>query len=119
MKKILLSTVLLSASALSAADATGLWVGKGAKADPKYGLIPTTFKVGITQAGSQITGFMMRDKHQAVNFTSGAISGNEITISYREDTNIVTGHLTVNGAQVAGRLTSTSGEVYNFSATKQ
>jgi hypothetical protein len=119
MKKILLSTVLLVASALSAADATGLWVGKGGKADPKYGVIPTTFKIGLTQAGSKITGFIIRDKHEAVNFTSGSISGNDIMISYREDTNIVTGHLTVDGVQVSGRLTSTSGEVYNFAATKQ
>jgi hypothetical protein len=119
MKKLLLSALLLSVSVLSAADATGLWVGKGAKADPKYGMIPATFKVGITQAGSKITGFLMRDKHEAVNFTSGAISGNEITISYREDTNIVTGHLTLSGTEVTGRLTSTSGEVYNFAATKQ
>ena len=119
MKKTILSIVLLSASLLSAADATGLWVGKGAKADPKYGLIPTAFTVGITQAGSAITGFMIRDKHTPATFTSGAISGNEITISYREDKNIVTGHLSVSGSTVTGRLTSTSGEVYNFSATRK
>jgi hypothetical protein len=119
MKKLFFSALLLSVSALYAADATGLWVGKGSKADPKYGMIPTDFKIGITQAASKITGFVMRDKHDAVNFSSGAISGNEITISYNEGANIITGQLTVDGNQIVGRLTSTSGEIYSFSATKQ
>jgi hypothetical protein len=82
-------------------------------------MIPADFKIGITQAASKITGFVMRDKHNAVKFSSGAISGNEITISYQEDANIITGRLTVSDTQLVGRLTSTSGEVYTFSATKQ
>jgi hypothetical protein len=119
MKKLLFSVLLLSVSALIASDVTGLWVGKGSKADPKYGMIPSNFQIGITQAGSKITGFMMRDKHDAVKFTSGAISGNQITISYSEGTSLFTGQLSVSGTQVTGRLTSSAGEVYLFSATKK
>ena len=119
MKKLLLSAVLLSVSVLFANDVTGLWVGKGSKADIKYGMIPANFQIGITQAGTQITGFVMRDKHDAIKFTSGAISGNQVTISYSEGSNLFTGQLTVSGNQLMGRLTSTSGEVYIFSATKK
>jgi len=119
MKKLLLSVLLLCVPALFADDVTGVWVGKGNKADSKYGMIPADFQIGLTQAGSKISGFVMRDKHDAIKFTSGAIAGNQVTISYSEGADLFTGQLTVSGNQVAGRLTSTAGEVYIFSATKK
>ena len=64
MKKLILSVLLLSASVLSAADISGLYVGKGLKADPKYGSIPSNLQLSITQAGNSFTGFLEKPYYQ-------------------------------------------------------
>jgi hypothetical protein len=119
VKKLFLSALLFSAAILSAADLTGLYAGKGVKADQKYGPLGSDFQIGLTQAGSAITGFLIQGKSPAIQFTGGAVSGNQVTISLTEGKVLFTGLFTVDGNQLSGRLTGSDGDVYTIALTKR
>jgi hypothetical protein len=119
MKRLFLSAVLFSVSVLSAADLTGLYIGKGVKPDQKYGSLGADFQIGLTQAGSTITGFLIQGKSPAIRFTSGAVSANQVTISLTQGTVVFTGLFSLSGSQLSGRLTGSDGEVYTIALTRQ
>jgi hypothetical protein len=116
MKKLVV--VLLSlASFLTAqsSSVSGIWNGKGGIEDPKYGSVPMTAQMTLQQAGSSLSGTLKIGNGKIMQLSSGAVSGNTITFAVGSGT----GSLTQNGAQLTGRLTSSTGKIFDVVFAQQ
>lgn len=113
MKKFALVMLALAAS-LQAADYSGIWNGKGGYPDPKYGSVPDTAQLTLLQAGSSLTGTLKIGNGKVIPITSGHVSGSTITFVVSGGT----GTLTQNGARLQGRLTSSTGKIFDIVFTK-
>jgi len=117
MKKLAI-IILVGASALSAADFSGIWSGKGGKEDPRYGTVPATAQMTLLQAGASLGGTVKLGNGKPVKITSGNVSGNHLSVVLAVKNGQVTGSLTQTGAQLTGKMTASNGEVYDFVFTK-
>jgi hypothetical protein len=121
MKKLVV--VLLSlASFLTAqsSSVSGIWNGKGGVEDPKYGSVPMTAQMTLQQAGSSVSGTLKIGNGKIMQITSGAVSGNTITFAVGNgSTTVGSASLTQSGAQLAGKLTSSTGSIFDVVFTQQ
>jgi ABC-type phosphate/phosphonate transport system substrate-binding protein len=117
MKKLAIM-MLASALSLAAADYSGIWSGKGGKEDSRYGTVPATAQMTLLQAGSSLSGTIKLGNGKPVKITSGNVSGNHLSVVLAMPNGQVTGSLTQTGAQLAGKMTASNGEVYDFVFTK-
>ena len=109
MKKLLF-VILAAAVSLSAADYSGVYVGKGAEPSARYGGgVPHTVQMTLRQVGNALQGTVQLDKGPICNITSGSVSGNSINIVVGSNTFRATGQLAVDGNTLTGTMTSTSG----------
>ena len=109
MKKLVM-IALASAASLAAANFSGIWNGKGGFEDPKYGLVPQTAQLTLLQAGSSLTGTLKLGNGKPIPITSGTVSAGSITFAVGSGG---TGKLTEQGGKLAGKLTSSTGKVYD------
>lgn len=117
MKKFVPILVVLAGSLL-ASDHSGIWYGKGGYEDPKYGTVPEVATITLLQAGSTIKGTLRIGGQNAkiLTITSGTVNGATITFAVGSDQ---TGTLTEDGAQLKGRLTSSTGRVLDLVFNKR
>jgi hypothetical protein len=115
MKKLVCVAFAFAVS-LAAADYSGIYNGKGGFEDPKYGSVPSTAQMTLTQAGSAISGTLKIGNGPIIKLSAGSISGSQITFAAG---NGGTGSLTVNGTQLQGKLTSSTGKILDVVFTKQ
>ena len=114
MKKSAIIMFVFAAS-LAAADSSGIWNGKGGIEDAKYGSVPQTAQMTLLQAGSSVSGTLQIGNGKPMPISAGTVSGNQITFVVTGGT----GRLTQNGAQLSGKLTSGTGEVFDIVFSKQ
>lgn len=119
MKKILAATLLFSASVLSAADVSGVYVGKATQTNSQYphpSAVPLTLT--LQEIGPQING-LIQFNNDTIKLTSGSISGNQVTVAFPMAGTQYTGSLTVSGNTVTGTVTAHAGPSMSLSATKK
>lgn len=117
MKKLLVVLLLtLTPCLAAAADLSGIWNGKGGKEDPNYGSVPVTVQMTLLQAGSSVTGTLKMGNGPIFQIPSGSVSGDAIT--FVVGNGIGSGSFTWNGTNLSGRLTSSSGDIYDIVFTQ-
>ena len=114
MKKSLILMLALAGSL--AADASGIWNGKGTLPDPKYGHIPVTAQLTILQAGTSLKGTFKAGNGKPVPIT-GTVSGTQVTFAVASGA--VTANLQQNGTQLTGTMTSNAGMVATMVFTQK
>jgi hypothetical protein len=114
MKKLAIVAFAFAAS-LAAADYSGTYDGKGGFEDPKYGSVPSTAQMTLIQSGSSVSGTLKIGNGAIIVLSNGVVSGSQITFAAGKGG---TGSLTVNGAQLQGRLTSSTGKILDIVFTK-
>jgi hypothetical protein len=117
MKKLAIM-MLVGAAALSAADFSGIWSGKGGKEDPRYGTVPATAQMTLLQAGASLSGTVRLGNSKPAKISSGSVSGNQLTVVLIGSVGQITGRLTQTGSQLTGKMTASNGDVYDFVFTK-
>jgi hypothetical protein len=115
MKKLLLAAVAFTVS-LSASDYSGSYTGKGGIESVKYGSVPQTANMTLSQAGTSLTGTLQLGNGPIIKITSGSVSGT--TLSFAIGNGGGSGTLTQNGTQLQGRLTSSKGDILDIVFTK-
>jgi hypothetical protein len=118
MKK-LATLALLLAGGLSAADFSGIWDGNGSTPDPKYGNIPVVMQMTLLQAGNNLTGTIKINNAPPTKITSGSVNGSNATIVVVSQNRQSTGQITINGPQIVGRVTTSTGKVYTIVLKKR
>ena len=119
MKK-LATLALLLAGGLSAADFSGIWNGNGSVQDSKYGSLPTTMQMTLLQAGNSLTGTLKVNNAKPAKITSGTVNASNATIvMVSPQGHQSTSQLTINGNQITGRVTTSTGKVYTVLLKKQ
>ncbi len=113
MKK--LAVALALAASLAAADYSGIYKGAGGFEDTKYGSVPATATLTLLQAGSSVSGTLRIGNGPLIKISSGSVSGSQITFAVSGGSGV----LTVNGANLQGRLTSSTGKVLDIVFAKQ
>jgi hypothetical protein len=118
MKK--LATILLMLGAtLSAADYSGTYTGKGGIEDARYGSVPQTAQLTVLQSGSTFKGTMKLGNGKPAQITSGTVTGTQLTFVVTPNGGKqITGHLSQTGAGLAGKMTSSTGKVFDVVFTK-
>jgi hypothetical protein len=114
IKKIVTLAVMLAAS-LAAQDFSGIWNGTGGKVDSHYGTVPATAQMTVLQAGNSFSGTFKLGNNKPVTISAGAVSGSQLNFVVN---GFVTGTLSFSGANLTGKMTSNTGDVYNFVFTK-
>lgn len=109
--------MLVLAGSLMAQDYSGIWNGKGGQVDAKYGTVPVTAQLTLLQAGTSLQGTFKAGGLKPVAIASGSVSGTQVV--FVVGAGVVTARLTQNGSQLAGTMTSGSGDVVNIVFTKQ
>lgn len=110
---------LLLFAALAFADCSGTWNGNGGKEDPRYGLVPMTAQMTLQQAGSSVSGTLKIGNGGVMSITSGTASGNQITIVISQPGGQITGSFSQNGNQLTGKMTTSTGDTYDFAFAQQ
>src|SRR5580698_8416802 len=111
MKKLAIMFLACAAS-LAAADYSGIWNGKGGMVSAKYGTVPYIAQLTILQDGTALKGTFKAGNGTPVPFTAGSVSGTQVTFAIANGA--VTAVLSQSGAQLVGKMTSSSGSVVNF-----
>lgn len=121
MKKLVVILLTLAASlAAQSVSVSGIWNGKGGVEDPKYGSVPMTAQMTLQQAGSSVSGTLKIGNGKIMQITAGNISGSTITFAVSNSgTTVGTASLSKSGAQLAGRLTSSTGNIFDVVFTQQ
>ena len=102
------------------ADCSGTWNGQGGKEDQRYGIVPITAQMTLTQAGSSVTGTLKMGNGSVLPISSGSVSGNQVTFVIGSGQGIqMTGNFTQNGSQLTGKVTMSTGDVFDFAFTQQ
>jgi hypothetical protein len=115
MQKIVILALAFAAS-LAAADYSGIWNGKGGIESAKYGSVPWTSQLTLLQAGSSVSGTLKMGNGKPTALTTGSVSGSQITFAIGTGS---TASLTQNGTQLQGKITSSTGDIYDVVFTKQ
>lgn len=118
MKKIAIVMFTLAVS-LAAQDLSGIWNGKGGKEDMKYGKVPATAQLTVLQAGTSFHGTLKMNTGKVLQIANGAVSGGELTFVINNGGQQITANLLLTGAQLSGKMTSSSGSIFDFVFTKQ
>jgi len=118
MKKLAIVALAFGASLL-AADYSGIYNGKGGIEDPKYGSVPQIAQLTLIQAGSSVSGTLKLGNGPILTLASGAVNGSHITFAVGTGGSGGTGSLAVNGNQLQGKLTSSTGKILDIVFTKQ
>ena len=115
MKKLIVVLLSMVAS-LAAADCSGVWAGKGGIESAKYGSVPQTAQMTLLQAGTSVTGTLKIGNGKVMQISSGNVSSLTITFAVGAGTGTLS---IMNGAQLAGKLTSPKGEILDLVFTRQ
>jgi hypothetical protein len=119
MKKLAILMFVLAAS-LAAQDLSGIWNGKGGKEDLKYGKVPATAQMTILQAGTTFHGTIKLNSGKPMTIATGTSSGGKLTFSLTTTGGgRITGNLALSGGQLTGKMTSSTGSIYDFVFTKR
>ena len=118
MKKLAIMVLLFAASLASAQEYSGIWNGVGGKVDSHYGTVPATAQMTLIQAGTSLKGTIKLGNGKPVAITSGTVSGTQLTVVIVNSSFQMTGNLSQSGSQLTGKMTSSSGTVYNFVFTQ-
>ena len=118
MKKLAIMMFTLAAS-LAAQDLSGIWNGKGGKEDSKYGVVPATAQMTILQAGTTFHGTLkMNANGKVLPISNGTSSAGKLTFVIVNGKQQITGNLSLSGSQLTGKMTSSSGNVFDSVFTK-
>jgi hypothetical protein len=121
MKKVIIAILTLALGICLAATTSldGAWTGQGGKQDKKYGSVPTTATMTLTQAGSKLTG-TFRFGNEALNKLTGTVNGNAVTISSTgPNGEALNGSLTSSGNSLRGTINASTGQIYDFVFTRR
>jgi hypothetical protein len=118
MKKLAIMMFALAAS-LAAADYSGIYNGKGLAQSTRYpGGVPYKVQVTLLQAGTSLTGTFKVGNGKPVPIVSGTVSGTSITFATGNKAQ-TTAQLTAAGNELTGKMTSSTGAVYQIAIKKQ
>jgi hypothetical protein len=117
MKKLAMMAILFAAS-MAASDVSGIWDGSGGIESAKYGMVPLTAQLTLIQSGSSVTGTYRRGNGKPGPITSGAANGGQITFVISSDGSTATLTQNSNG-QLQGKITSSTGDVFDVVFTKE
>jgi len=119
MKKILLTTLVLAASlAAQTGGYSGIYDGKGIQQSARYpGGVPYSLQITLIQAGESLTGTLKVGNSKPVPIISGTVSGTSLTFATGGKSQS-TAQLSAKAGQLTGRVTSSTGVVYEVALTK-
>jgi hypothetical protein len=118
MKKLAMMMFAFSAS-LAAQDLSGIWNGLGGKEDAKYGKVPATAQMTVLQAGTSFHGTLKLNTGKVFQITNGTITGGRLTFAMTVNGHQITANLLLTGAQLSGKMTSSTGAIFDFVFTKK
>jgi hypothetical protein len=118
MKKLLLIALAVAASLVAQTGYSGIYNGKGIQQSARYpGGVPYTLQITLIQAGESLTGTLKVGNSRPVPIISGTVSGSSLTFATGGKTQS-TGQLSASGTQLTGRVTSSTGAVYEVALKK-
>ena len=118
MKKLATILHMLGAT-LSAADYSGTYTGRGGREDPRYGTDPRSAQLTLLQAGSSFSGSLKIGNSSPMPISSGTVNGTQLTFVVSTGGHgRITGLFSQNGAVLSGKMTASTGQIYDFVFTK-
>jgi hypothetical protein len=117
MKKLATIMLMLGAT-LSAADYSGTYTGKGGFEDAHYGLVPQTAQMTVLQAGASFKGTLKVGSGKTLPITSGTIAGSQLTFVIKSPGGQITGNLSQTSNGFSGKMTASTGQVFDVVFTK-